>query len=247
MAEQIVFGDVTTGAANDLAKVYDVSRKMVAEYGMGTQISSRLIPVDDYSVSDATRRMVDEEQQELTDMAWRRAKKLIEDHRPILEQIASELLDQRGARARDDRADHGRAPAATPRSRSTGLPDRHRVADRRRPSGSSESALARLAAVLFGRIDHIGVAVEDIDAAMELYARDFQMREQHRETVEEQGVEAVLLEVGEGHVELIRPLGPDTGVAKFIAQERPRAAPRGLRDRGHRLDARRRARGRPAS
>jgi cell division protease FtsH len=92
VAEHIVFGDVTTGASNDLAKVYEISRKMVAEYGMGTQISSRLIPVDDYSVSDSTRRMVDEEQQELTDMAWRRARKLIEDHRPILEQIASELL-----------------------------------------------------------------------------------------------------------------------------------------------------------
>jgi methylmalonyl-CoA/ethylmalonyl-CoA epimerase len=75
--------------------------------------------------------------------------------------------------------------------------------------------------VLFGRIDHIGVAVEDIDAAMELYARDFQMREQHRETVEEQGVEAVLLEVGGSHVELIKPLGPDTGVAKFIAKNGP--------------------------
>jgi methylmalonyl-CoA/ethylmalonyl-CoA epimerase len=75
--------------------------------------------------------------------------------------------------------------------------------------------------VLFGRIDHIGVAVPDLDAALELYARAFQMREQHRETVEEQGVEAVLLEVGEGHVELIRPLGPDTGVAKFIAKNGP--------------------------
>jgi methylmalonyl-CoA/ethylmalonyl-CoA epimerase len=75
--------------------------------------------------------------------------------------------------------------------------------------------------VLFGRIDHIGVAVEDIDAAMELYARGFQMREQHRETVEEQGVEAVLLEVGDGHVELIRPLTPDTGVGKFIAKNGP--------------------------
>jgi methylmalonyl-CoA/ethylmalonyl-CoA epimerase len=75
--------------------------------------------------------------------------------------------------------------------------------------------------VLFGRIDHIGVAVEDIDAAMELYARDFQMREQHRETVDEQGVEAVLLEVGDGHVELIRPLSPDSGVGKFIAKNGP--------------------------
>ncbi len=92
VAEHIVFGDVTTGASNDLAKVYDVSRKMVAEYGMGTQISSRLIPADDYSVSDATRRMVDEEQQELTDLAWRRARRLIEDNRDALETIAQELL-----------------------------------------------------------------------------------------------------------------------------------------------------------
>jgi methylmalonyl-CoA/ethylmalonyl-CoA epimerase len=75
--------------------------------------------------------------------------------------------------------------------------------------------------VLFGRIDHIGVAVEDLDAAIALYARGFDMREQHRETVEEQGVEAVLFEVGEGHVELIKPLSPDTGVGKFIAKNGP--------------------------
>jgi cell division protease FtsH len=92
VAEHIVFGDVTTGASNDLAKVYEISRKMVAEYGMGTQISSRRMPADDYSVSEATRRMVDEEQQELTDLAWRRARKLIEDHRDALEEIAAELL-----------------------------------------------------------------------------------------------------------------------------------------------------------
>ena len=70
--------------------------------------------------------------------------------------------------------------------------------------------------MLFGRIDHIGVAVNDLDAAVELYGGSFDMAEQHRETVEEQGVEAILLEVGEGHIELIKPLGPDTGVAKFI-------------------------------
>jgi methylmalonyl-CoA/ethylmalonyl-CoA epimerase len=75
--------------------------------------------------------------------------------------------------------------------------------------------------MLFGRIDHIGVAVEDIDAAIDLYAGSFDMREQHRETVEEQGVEAVLLEVGDGHVELIRPLSPETGVGKFIAKNGP--------------------------
>jgi len=75
--------------------------------------------------------------------------------------------------------------------------------------------------VLFGRIDHIGVAVEDLDAAAELYRSQFQMPEQHRETVEEQGVEAMLFEVGEGHVELIAPLSPDTGVGKFIEKNGP--------------------------
>src|SRR4051794_21477937 len=92
MAEHIVFGDVTTGAASDLAKVYEISRKMVAEYGMGTQISSRRMPADDYSVSEATRRMVDEEQQELTDLPQRRARRLIEGNRDTLEEIAVELL-----------------------------------------------------------------------------------------------------------------------------------------------------------
>lgn len=74
---------------------------------------------------------------------------------------------------------------------------------------------------MFGRIDHIGVAVEDLDAAIELYRSGFRMAEQHRETVEEFGVEAVLLEVGDGHVELLRPLSPDTGVGKFLAKNGP--------------------------
>lgn len=69
---------------------------------------------------------------------------------------------------------------------------------------------------MFGRIDHIGVAVEDIESAIALYNEQFEMAVQHRETVEEQGVEAVLLEIGDGHVELLRPLGPETPVGKFI-------------------------------
>jgi methylmalonyl-CoA/ethylmalonyl-CoA epimerase len=74
---------------------------------------------------------------------------------------------------------------------------------------------------MFGRIDHIGVAVEDIDAALELYEGAFAMPLAHRETVEDQGVEAVLLDVGEGHVELLRPLGPETAVGKFIERKGP--------------------------
>jgi methylmalonyl-CoA/ethylmalonyl-CoA epimerase len=71
---------------------------------------------------------------------------------------------------------------------------------------------------LFGRIDHIGVAVEEIDAAIALYRDSFEMALAHRETVESQGVEAVLLDVGDGHVELLAPLGPDTPVGKFMAK-----------------------------
>jgi methylmalonyl-CoA/ethylmalonyl-CoA epimerase len=74
---------------------------------------------------------------------------------------------------------------------------------------------------MFARIDHVGVAVEDIDAALALYERSFEMELAHRETVESQGVEAVLLDVGDGHVELLRPLGPDTAVGKFLARKGP--------------------------
>jgi methylmalonyl-CoA epimerase len=74
---------------------------------------------------------------------------------------------------------------------------------------------------MFDRIDHVGVAVEDLDAAISLYEESFEMPLAHRETVQDQGVEAVLLDVGEGHVELLRPLGPDTAVGKFIAKRGP--------------------------
>jgi methylmalonyl-CoA/ethylmalonyl-CoA epimerase len=74
---------------------------------------------------------------------------------------------------------------------------------------------------MFGRIDHVGVAVEDLDAAIELYESSFEMALAHRETVEEQGVEAVLLDVGDGHVELLRPLGPETAVGKFLERKGP--------------------------
>jgi methylmalonyl-CoA epimerase len=74
---------------------------------------------------------------------------------------------------------------------------------------------------MLSRIDHIGVAVEDLDAALELYADVLKMPVVHRETVTEQGVEAILLDVGENHVELLAPLGPDTPVGKFLAKKGP--------------------------
>jgi methylmalonyl-CoA/ethylmalonyl-CoA epimerase len=74
---------------------------------------------------------------------------------------------------------------------------------------------------MFARIDHIGVAVEDLNAALAPYEREYEMRLVHREVVEQQGVEAVLLDVGENHVELLRPLSGDTPVGKFLAKRGP--------------------------
>ena len=74
---------------------------------------------------------------------------------------------------------------------------------------------------MFNRVDHIGVAVEDIDASLELYERDYGMTLVHRETVAEQGVEAVLLDVGENHIELLAATAADTPVGKFIAKKGP--------------------------
>jgi methylmalonyl-CoA epimerase len=74
---------------------------------------------------------------------------------------------------------------------------------------------------VFTRVDHIGVAVEDLDAALALYERDYAMALVHREVVAEQGVEAALLDVGENHVELLAPLGPDTPVGRFLAKRGP--------------------------
>ena len=74
---------------------------------------------------------------------------------------------------------------------------------------------------MFARIDHIGVAVEDLDAAIALHEGTYGMELVHREVVAAQGVEAVLFDVGENHVELLRPLADDTPVGRFLAGRGP--------------------------
>lgn len=100
---------------------------------------------------------------------------------------------------------------------------------------------------MFGRIDHIGVAVADLDAAIDLHADLYGMPLVHRETIAEQGVEAALLEAGASHVELLAPLRGDTPVGRFLAKRGPglhhvayqvadvEAALQALRDQGARL------------
>lgn len=70
-------------------------------------------------------------------------------------------------------------------------------------------------------IHHLGVAVEDLEAAIERYATLFGATVEHRDRVEEQGVEAASLRVGESRLELLEPLGPETPVGRFIAKRGP--------------------------
>ena len=74
---------------------------------------------------------------------------------------------------------------------------------------------------MFSRIDHVGVAVREIEPALELYRDRLELEVAHREIVSEQGVEAVLLDVGENHVELLAPLSEDTPVGRFLAKQGP--------------------------
>jgi methylmalonyl-CoA/ethylmalonyl-CoA epimerase len=74
---------------------------------------------------------------------------------------------------------------------------------------------------VFGRIDHVGVAVEEIESSLVLWRDRFELEVTHREVVAEQGVEAVLLDVGEGHIELLAPLEEDTPVGRFLRKRGP--------------------------
>ena len=92
VSEQITFGRVTTGAADDLKRVTDIARSMVYEYAMGTSIRSHQVPADDYTVSEALRRTRDEEVQAISEEAYRGAYRLLADHRDLLDEIAERLL-----------------------------------------------------------------------------------------------------------------------------------------------------------
>jgi methylmalonyl-CoA epimerase len=74
---------------------------------------------------------------------------------------------------------------------------------------------------VFDRIDHVGIAVEELDPAIELWRDRLGLELSHREVVRDQGVEAALLDVGENHVELLAPLSEDTAIGKFLAKRGP--------------------------
>jgi cell division protease FtsH len=93
-AEQVVFGRVTNGAANDLEKVTELARSMVFEYGMSEGVVSRTMRADNYSLSEETKRLRDSEQARLTDGAYAEAIRLLEKHRSALDRVAGALLEK---------------------------------------------------------------------------------------------------------------------------------------------------------
>ncbi len=93
-AEQVVFGRVTNGAANDLEKVTSLARAMVFEYGMSEGVVSRTMRADNYALSEETKRLRDSEQGRLTDGAYEESIRLLEKHRPALDRVATALLEK---------------------------------------------------------------------------------------------------------------------------------------------------------
>ncbi|MGH3000053.1 MAG: ATP-dependent zinc metalloprotease FtsH, partial [Gaiellaceae bacterium] len=93
-AEEVVFGRVTTGAANDLEKVTEIARSMVFEWGMSDLMSTRTVRADNYALSEETKRLRDSEQARLTDGAYEESLRLIEKHRVSLDRLAGALLEK---------------------------------------------------------------------------------------------------------------------------------------------------------
>jgi cell division protease FtsH len=93
-AEEVVFGRVTNGAANDLEKVTEIARAMVFEWGMSDSVSSRTMRADNYALSEETKRLRDSEQARLTDSAYVEALRLLQKHRAPLDRIAAALLEK---------------------------------------------------------------------------------------------------------------------------------------------------------
>ena len=93
-AEQVVFGRITNGAANDLERVTDLARSMVFEYGMSEVAESRTMRADNYALSEESKKLRDSEQARLTDHAYAEAQRLIAKHRAALDRLAHALLEK---------------------------------------------------------------------------------------------------------------------------------------------------------
>ena len=126
-AEQVIFGRVTTGAANDLEKVTSLARSMVFEYGMGESSPSRTMRADNYALSEEAKRQRDLEQTQLTEHAYAEALRLLVKHRALLDRVAHRAAGEGDAVAQGAARDLRRRRARVARVR-----DRRRRPRRRR-------------------------------------------------------------------------------------------------------------------
>ena len=111
-AEQLVFGSITTGASDDLKRVAEIAQSMVHDYAMGTGSASLRVVAG--NVSEATRRVHDEEVRELADEAYRAAIAIIDEHRPQLDELAATLLTNEVLERNDIDRIMGGVPSAAP-------------------------------------------------------------------------------------------------------------------------------------
>ena len=210
-AEDVVFGRITNGAANDLERVTEIARSMVFEFGMSEMAPSRTMRADNYALSEETKRLRDSEQARLTDRAYAEAKRLLLKHRAVLDRVAQALLER-------ETLDRSELEALLV-GRRTGVA---LVGDDRHGARSAHARLSDPASIArVHGIHHVGFAVVDLDAAIGTYERLFEARLEHREPLVEQGVEAASLLVGEGRIELVTPTGEDTPVGRFLARRGP--------------------------
>jgi cell division protease FtsH len=121
-AEQLVFGAVTNGAANDLERVTDIARRMVFEFGMGEGVTSRTMRADNYALSERTKQVRDEEQARLTDHAYGEAVRLLSKHRVTLDKLAAELLEKETLMREELRELLSGIPSESDSSASVGMP-----------------------------------------------------------------------------------------------------------------------------
>jgi len=120
-AEEVVFGRVTNGAANDLEKVTQIARSMVFEWGMGESVTSRTLRADNYALSEETKRLRDTEQALLTDRAYADSVRLLEKHRAALDRVAAALLERETLAREDLRALFAEVEPASRASDSVGV------------------------------------------------------------------------------------------------------------------------------
>ncbi len=232
VAEQIVFGAITTGASDDLKRVAAISHAMVARLRDGHGRPRTLRRTATCSCRRRRCGSATRSSQDLVEEAQRAAQRLIVDHRRQLDALAHELLERevlerdsidgswtacRGWSVRRVSACASSLPRAPPTWPAAS------EQSARDAASSGEAARTRIDCGACSPGSTTSASPSRISTPR---SSSTATRFQHRpsctaRSVEEQGVEAVLLDVGENHVELLAPLGPDTPVGKFLAKKGP--------------------------